>query len=626
MSFMACVLTVSDTCDVDHSKDTSGPLLTSRLTGKGFDMIETAIVADDVLRIQGKLCEWSDRALGVDLIVTTGGTGFTARDVTPEATKAIVDRDAPGIAHALISGSLKATPMAMLSRLSAGIRKRTLIINFPGSAKACDECLAIVEPVLSHAIHQLRGDTTATASAHKQLQQPLRSKVQLQSVGLRPRHSQYPMISMDTAINRIIGECVAITDVEYIDLDCLDQLMGRLLADSICAAVPLPPFRASIKDGYAVVAADGSGDRKVLAKAATAGGQVPMESIELTSGCCMRVSTGAPLPAGCDAVVQVEDTKVVQLSESGEELVICIENVPKVGQDIRPVGCDIPCDGKPIVNRFTQLGPIELGLLASIGIHTRIPVFRRPVVAVLSTGDEIGNVGQTLGPYQVWDSNRPILMSLLRQNGVQSMDLGIAVDDVNDVFGRMRRGLLAADVLITSGGVSMGERDLLKHVMEVDFGAQIHFGRVNVKPGKPVTFATVSIDGRKKYIFGLPGNPVSAFVTFNLFVKPLLDCLSNKDTVNGLADIKTYQRCQRVRLECDEKVYRLDDRPEFARAVVSFGTTGLEAGFPTARLTGNQRSSRLLSAKDANALVLLPQKSDSVDKISCGDFVTAFLI
>jgi gephyrin len=271
---------------------------------------------------------------------------------------------------------------------------------------------------------------------------------------------------------------------------------------------------------------------------------------------------------------------------------------------------------------------------------------------VLLSIQQIVSTGQALRAGQVWDSNRPVLLSLLRQNGVQSVDLGIAADDVHDVYRRMRSGLEAADVLITSGGVSMGERDVLKPVMERDFGADIHFARVNVKPGKPVTFATCLVNGHKKYIFGLPGmssppylspppiatgalvftdsrifvgNPVSAFVTFNLFVKPLLSCLSNRDraVTDSEVDIKTYQRCQPVRLELASKEHRLDDRPELARAVVAYSAG---AGMPTAGLTGDQRSSRLLSGRDANALVLLPQKSPSNETIRGGDIVTAFLI
>lgn len=177
----AGVLTVSDTCFNGEAEDKSGTLLTTLLRSKSYVVVEQTIVADDRNEIENILREWSDSSK-LDFILTTGGTGFTSRDVAPEATKQVVEREAPGIVIALIGQSLKATPMAMLSRLTAGIRNTTLIINFPGSAKACNECFQIVEPVLNHAIYQLRDSKKDVAEDHKQIQKQIKSMERIQKL------------------------------------------------------------------------------------------------------------------------------------------------------------------------------------------------------------------------------------------------------------------------------------------------------------------------------------------------------------------------------------------------------------------------------------------------------------
>lgn len=201
------------------------------------------------------------------------------------------------------------------------------------------------------------------------------------------------------------------------------------------------------------------------------------------------------------------------------------------------------------------------------------------------------------------------------------MDLGIAKDNVDEVYAKLKKGLSSADIILTTGGVSMGEKDLLKEILKIDFNAKIHFARINLKPGKPTTFATCVYNGVKKLIFALPGNPVSAFVTCHLFVIPAILILSGRLLPDNPNDLLGYHSIINATLSIDKEFIKLDPRPEFSRAIITYQDNNI-----IATITGNQRSSRLMSAKDANALVLLPQSDANNDKIKNGATIKALLI
>ncbi|PVD26116.1 hypothetical protein C0Q70_13784 [Pomacea canaliculata] len=360
------ILTVSDSCfqglATDHSGENikrlleSGELFTTQVTVKD-------IVPDDFQEIKNKLCVWSDN-LKLDVILTTGGTGFSHRDVTPEATKSVLEREAIGMVVAMLTSSLGITPLAMLSRPCCGTRGHTLIINLPGSAKGSEECLRVVSKAIHHAVDLLRGFHGSIQKVHQALQEqqvvhqhshehkhhhhllPRRhaqqgsqgpyppegqvkggnhhhghlqehshsnhSEVSTRDVAKRARESPYPMVTVDQAVAMVLG----VTPVlEAITVTIADAL-GLYLAEDVYAKDPLPPFPASIKDGYAVVAADGAGLRKVIGESSA--GDVPGRRV--MSGGCVRINTGAAVPPGADAVVQVEDTRLEKEEElTGEE-------------------------------------------------------------------------------------------------------------------------------------------------------------------------------------------------------------------------------------------------------------------------------------------------------------------
>ncbi|XP_064368534.1 gephyrin isoform X7 [Dromaius novaehollandiae] len=732
-----------------------------------------------------------------------GGT-ISAYKIVPDeieeikATKEVIEREAPGMALAMLMGSLNVTPLGMLSRPVCGIRGKTLIINLPGSKKGSQECFQFILPALPHAIDLLRdaivkvkevhdeledlpspppplspppttsphkqtedkgvqceeeeeekkdsgvASTEDSSSSHitaaaiaakkhpsytssavimakgeqpipglisychhaagsagepipdsiisrgvqvlprdtaslsttpsespraqatsrlstascptpKQIRRPDESKgvasrvgslkvqsrcsskenilrashsaVDITKVARRHRMSPFPLTSMDKAFITVL-EMTPVLGTEIINYR---DGMGRVLAQDVYAKDNLPPFPASVKDGYAVRAADGPGDRFIIGESQA--GEQPTQTV--MPGQVMRVTTGAPIPCGADAVVQVEDTELIRESDDGtEELEVRILVQARPGQDIRPIGHDIK-RGECVLAKGTHMGPSEIGLLATVGV-TEVEVNKFPVVAVMSTGNELLNPEDDLLPGKIRDSNRSTLLATIQEHGYPTINLGIVGDKKPDVFkeegtqsfqntaetglpdcpddllNALNEGISRADVIITSGGVSMGEKDYLKQVLDIDLHAQIHFGRVFMKPGLPTTFATLDIDGVRKIIFALPGNPVSAVVTCNLFVVPALR------KMQGILDPRP--TIIKARLSCDVK---LDPRPEYHRCILTWHH---QEPLPWAQSTGNQMSSRLMSMRSANGLLMLPPKTEQYVELHKGEVVDVMVI
>ncbi|XP_060806736.1 gephyrin isoform X2 [Amyelois transitella] len=582
------VITISDTCFKDNSKDASGPCL-AELARQLFPEanLHTIIIPDEREIIEKELKYFCDS--NIDLVLTTGGTGLSYRDVTPEATKAVIQREVPAIPVAITMESLKKTPMAMLSRSVCGVRDKTLIINFPGSKKAVVECFEVVRSVLPHAISLVNDDLAEVRTIHDSLKfdhtTPLTSSVDVSKVALRPRESPYPMLEMAEAW-KIVDDVMSQWK-ERLEIISIEDSVGRVVAQALRAKEPMPPFPASVKDGYACMSMDGAGVRQV--RTALGAGDAPTSP--LISGQCARVNTGAALPAGADCVVQVEDTRLVSATEDGQtELEVEMLVAPEPQQDVRPVGFDIPM-GTVLANKGDVIDSALVGLLAGAG-HLNVTVQAPPKVALLSTGNELQEPSESkLRPAHIRDSNRTMLKALLREHGYDSIDCGIARDSPDALLAALSEAFRRSDVLVCTGGVSMGERDLLKPVLVEDFSATLHFGRVHMKPGKPTTFATCQFEGRTKYIFALPGNPVSAYVCSLLFVIRAL-----RVSVGRVAD------WPRLRVRLAHAV-SVDARPEYARAVLHYPDTD---DLPTATTLGSQCSSRLLSACGARVLLELP--------------------
>jgi molybdopterin molybdotransferase len=395
----------------------------------------------------------------------------------------------------------------------------------------------------------------------------------------------YDIIEADTALDIVLKYARPLPPHRVSTFEALDLVLAQVIS----APEDQPPFPCSAKDGFAVIASDTTNPRR-LAGEQTAG---YVADLHVERGTCVRITTGAPLPPGADAVIMVEYTQEM-------DGMITMQRTVEPGADVRPVGQDVT-KGQRVLEVGMRIGPQEIGLLASLGC-TAVEVYRRPRVAVLSTGDEIVEPDVPPGPGQIRDSNRYALMAAVQRAGAQPISLGIGSDDANELVTKMTQGLASCDALITSGGVSMGKLDLIKPLLETQ--GRVHFGRVNMKPGKPLTFATV--DG--KPVFALPGFPVSSLVSFELFVRPALLQMRGQRLILR----------PRVAVTLAETLHGDAGRPEFHRAHLSRAPGAL-----TARTTGLQSSGRLLSMLGANGLLVLPRQDKP---FPAGETVTAILL
>jgi molybdopterin molybdotransferase len=399
------------------------------------------------------------------------------------------------------------------------------------------------------------------------------------------------VIPLEEAQNRILATVPRLPEATV----ALADALGLVTAEDLAATEPIPPFANTGVDGYAVRAADTAGATpespvRLRVVDELPAGKAP--TVPVGPGEAIRIMTGAPMPPGADAVVMVEDT-------SEQDGIVDIQKGARAGENVQPAGHDLE-RGQVVLRAGSRLGPPEIGMLASVG-KVRVPVYPRPKVAVLATGDELVEPHEEPPDGALRDSNRFALMAAAREAGAEVVWQAHGRDE-RDVLERLvREALDRADVLITSGGVSMGTRDLIKPLL-AELG-EVHFGRIAFKPGKPLTFVTIG----EKLAFGLPGYPVSSLVTFEVFVRPALLKLQ------GLARV----RRPRVRVYLEHELQPDRGRLEYQRAVVRWESDRLVASS-----TGLQSSSRLLSMIGANALLEI---QPGTDPVQAGTAVPALL-
>ncbi|KAF2458855.1 gephyrin [Lineolata rhizophorae] len=633
----AGILVVSDTASQDPATDKSIPALQEVFGSAGgqWDVAAKEIVPDNVQRVQQAIQQWADHDDPLNLIITTGGTGFAVKDATPEPPS--ID-NVPPANHCAV---------ALMSRPVAGVRNKSLIITLPGSPKGAKENLEAILKLLPHACMQAAGSNSRAlhAGGLKKLEKEAgvksgsasgvrshgeghshshhhghghahghgghRPPVPHTSKLLHPqsndpaagpsrrhRASPYPMLSVRDALDLIDTHTPAPSPVVAAVSEA--GIVGAVLAEDVKAAEAVPAFRASIVDGYAVhfPAGKDSFAKGAYPVALVSHAQASADA-QLSEGSIARITTGAPLPRGADAVVMVEDTVLVRKTDDGAEeaeVEVMTDEVVR-GENVREIGSDVHA-GEVVMRKGEGV--------SAVGCQ-EVAVYRRPIVGVLSTGDEIVPHDRpgVLSFGEVRDTNRPTLLTAIRGSGFEAVDLGIASDKPGSLEETLRSAMRQVDVIITTGGVSMGELDLLKPTIERSLGGTIHFGRVNMKPGKPTTFATVPFKTNAglraaKVVFSLPGNPASAVVTYHLFVLPSLHRAAGIRPA-GLPKVMA-TLAQDVRMDAQ--------RPEYHRALVIAKKDGLLH----ASSTGGQRSSRIGSFKGANALLHLPAGKGTIQK------------
>ena len=400
------------------------------------------------------------------------------------------------------------------------------------------------------------------------------------------RVSAYPLVDAEVAAELVLER----TPFLGHELVPLGECLGRVAAEDVRAPSSLPADRVSAVDGFAVRAADAGKALRVLGESAA--GRPFSGHVE--AGTAARILTGGVLPDGADCVVMFEDVRV-----DGEAV-----SVPaglRAGSNFHAPGADVR-EGELVIPAGTALGAAEIGLAAALNLP-RLRAGRRPRVALMSTGDELVELGQRPGHGQITDSNRWALLAALRESGAEVRLLGIAPDEPEPLRALVATALADADVLVTSGGVSVGTHDLVKPLLE-SLGT-VHVGRVKLKPGKPFTFAT--LEGGK-VAFGLPGFPVSSLVTFEVFVRPALRKMQGHTQLERPA--------LRVRMGFDAQATA--DRTEYHRVTLRRDGPDL-----VAMSTGSQSSSRLMSLTGAHALVRVPPGDQGV---TAGSYVEALVL
>jgi molybdopterin molybdotransferase len=387
-------------------------------------------------------------------------------------------------------------------------------------------------------------------------------------------------LSAEAARQRILDMVTPIQAAEKIPLRAA---LDRVLAEDVHSDVDVPAHANSAMDGYAVLGADvpESGTRELQVIGTVYAGK-PL-TVPVTAGQCARIMTGGVLPQGTDTVVIQERTQRL-----GDRIRIGADTRP--GDNVRLAGEDI-ARGDKALDKGTRLTPADLGLIASLGIGA-VPVTRRPRVAFFSTGDELQSIGETLSAGNVFDSNRYTLHGMLTRLGVEIIDMGVVRDVRKDLEQAFTAAAAQADVVITSGGVSVGEADYVKEILS-QLG-QVDFWKVAIKPGRPLAFGKLD----HAWFFGLPGNPVSVMVTFYQFVQPAIHKLMGRRHIEPMT----------ARAVCQTRLKKRPGRVEYQRGVLARDGDGRLV----VHKTGAQGSGILSSMSQANCFIILPMDSDGL--------------
>lgn len=391
------------------------------------------------------------------------------------------------------------------------------------------------------------------------------------------------LLPVNEALEKIFQEINPTEDIETVEVM---TAFGRTLGEEIVSPINVPSYNNSAMDGYAIQGADLPDNGTVtLEVIGSSFAGTPFDGV-MQRGQSVRIMTGAKIPDGADTVIMQE-----KATREDEQVTFSSEDNHTPGENVRMAGEDMRT-GETVLHPGQRLGAAELGMIASLG-YGEVQVKKRIRVAFFSTGDELCSAGEPLGDGQIYDSNRYTVFSMLRELGVELIDLGIIRDERELIEQAFQDAAAQADVVITSGGVSVGEADFVKETL--DRLGEVNFWRIAMKPGKPLAFGKLN----NAWFFGLPGNPVSAMVTFLQFVRPALNHLAGKERATPF----------RIPLRCSNKLKKRPGRLEFQRGILEKG----DNGETVVRGAGPQGSHILRSMSIADCFIVLPEENSGVE-------------
>jgi len=384
------------------------------------------------------------------------------------------------------------------------------------------------------------------------------------------------------AQERIQQMLVSVSESETV---AIRDALGRTLSEDVLSTINVPAYTNSAMDGYAIVGSDLGKVKSFLPVGIAYAGKPYNGSVK--SGECIRIMTGAPICDGVDTVIMQEQVNITE----GNDNKIILSGSHKPGQNVRKKGEDLK-QGSAAILTGRHLTPSDIGLLASLGI-AEVSVCRKVRVALLSTGDELKNVGETLGEGQIYDSNRYTIYCMLQRLGVEIIDLGIIKDKREDIRAAFEEASKNTDAVITSGGVSVGDADFVKEIL-AEMG-NVNFWKIAMKPGRPLAVGQIG----KSFFFGLPGNPVSAMVTFYQYIQPAIRQIMGQSQAENPS----------IQMKCVSKLKKRPGRVEFQRGIIFTDDNGEHV----VKSTGNQGSHVLSSMSEANCFIVLPLESGNVE-------------
>ncbi|KAG5345197.1 GEPH protein, partial [Acromyrmex charruanus] len=583
-----------------------------------FDMIVINPVETDITTELFFTCTEAD------VILIIGDNKSVNKQLVKEAIESVSDNQevSKRVTRSLLNIETSLNENFMPHKTVFGIRNQTLIIDLSGLHKNTKKCFVAIANMILQTIYLIRidkdeniplHDIASTSSDNFTMEKEVKTAVKRHRKSyLFPkydyastikRHKEsFPMISITDALckireiisenkNKIIFETVQLNDA-----------YGRILYENVESTYNFPPFNTSTKHGYAVLITDGKGIRKVLQQDE----KNTFSPMTLEPGTCVWINSGDPVPNEATAVVQLKDIKLVKKLKDSDEMYIEILIQPQFNENIKPVGYEL-MKGKTVATPYTRIGPLEIGLLAASG-RKEVIVIKNTPIGVLSIGNNLGEPGEILTPGFTYDINRITLITLLKEQGYNSLDFGIVNNLIAPIKNKIDEALKKVDILVTTG--STNNRDLMKIILEEYYKADIHFGNVNIKPGKSTIFATCEIDNTKKYFWCLSGNPVSAVITARIFLLTFL----NEMYFNFYTEYAIIPASM-------ESEYILHSR---SRATwTTLGWTS-ERNCALVRARGNAISDKLISAIGANAILMLPKKEDG--KVILKSFTQALLI